>query len=124
MQQISDHHRGAGLEPVQDYVVARQANEIALHLEADEPRMRHARGKAQHRGARPATDVEDQLMRFRRDRGGEEHRIDRDAISRRRLLQANTAAEQTVLGEGGFLCRVLAHCAVSPAAARTEQARR
>ena len=124
MQQIPDHHRGAGLEPVEDYIVARQPDEIALHFEADEARMRHARGEAQHRSARPATDVEHQLMRFRRDRGGEEHRIDRDAVSRRRLLQANAAAEQTVLGESGFLRRVLAHCAASPAAARTEQARR
>ncbi len=86
--------------------------------------MRHARGEAQHRSARAATDVEDKVMWFRRDRGGEKHRVDRDAISGRRLLQANAAAEQTVLGESGFLCRVLAHCAASPAAARTEQARR
>ena len=63
-------------------------------------------------------------MRFCRNRGGEEHRIDRDAIAHRRLLQANAAAEQTVLGENGLLCRVLAHCAASPAAARTEHARR
>ena len=124
MQQIPDHHRGAGLEAVEDYVVARQPDEVALHFEADEARMRHPRGEAQHRGARPATDVEHQLMRFRRDRGGEEHRIDRDPVSRRRLLQANAAAEQTVLGESGFLRRVLAHCAASPAAARIEQARR
>ena len=94
MQQIPDHHRGAGLEPVEDYVVARQADEIALHFETHEARMRHACGEAQHRSARPATDVEHQLMRFRRDRGGEEYRIDRDTVSRRRLLQANAAAEQ------------------------------
>src|SRR5580704_2282666 len=124
MQQISDHHRGAGLEPVEDYVVACQADEIALHLKADEARMRHPRGEAQHRSAHPATDVKDQLMRFRRDCGGEKQRIDRDAVARGRLLHANAAAEQTVLGESGFLCRSLAHYAASPAAARTEQARR
>ena len=124
MQQIPDHHRGAGLEPVEDYVVASQADQIALHFEADEARMRHTGGETQHRGTRPAPDVEHQLMRFRRDRGGEEHRIDRDTVSRRRLLQTNAAAEDTVLGESRFLCRSLAHCAASPAAARTEQARR
>ena len=123
MQQISDHHRGAGLEPIEDYIVARQPDEVALHFEADEARMRHARGEAQHRSARPATDVEHQLMRFRRDRGGEEHRIDRDAVSGCGLLQENAAAKQSVLGESGFFCRVLAHCAASPASARTEQAR-
>jgi hypothetical protein len=98
MQQIPDHHRGAGLEPVEDYVVARQPDEIALHFEAHEARMRHARGEAQHRCARPAADIEHQLMRFRGNRGGEEYRIDCDAVSRRRLLQANAAAEETVLG--------------------------
>ena len=108
------HWRVAGFE----------TDEIPLHLEAHEARMRHARGEAQHRSAGPATDVEHQLMRFRRNRGGEEHRIDRDAIARRRLLQPNAAAEQAVLGESGLLCPVLAHCAASPAAARTEQARR
>ena len=123
MQQIADHHRGAGLEPVQDYVVARQTDEIAVHFEAHEARMRHARGEAQHCSARPAADVEHQLMRFRWNRGGKEYRIDRDAVARRRLLQANAAAEQTILGESGLFCRVFAHRAASPAAARTEQAR-
>src|SRR5262249_60246227 len=81
-------------------------------------------GKAQLRGARPAADIENQLMRLRRDSCGEEHRIDRDAIARRRLLQANAAAEQTILGKRRLLRYGLAHLAASPAAARIDQASR
>jgi len=59
MQQIPDHHRGSSLKPVQDYVVARHTDKVALHLETDEPRMRHASSETQHRGARSATDIKD-----------------------------------------------------------------
>ena len=85
--------------------------------------MRHSRSEAQHCSAGAATDIENELMRLRRDRGGEEHRIDGDAVSCRRLFQANAAAEQTVLSKTGLFCRQFAHCEFSPAAARTEQAR-
>src|SRR6185312_12578623 len=123
VQQVSDHDRGAGLEPVQNEVVAGQAHKIALHFEADEAGMRHARSKTQHRRPRPTPDIEYQLMWFRRDRGGEEYRIDRDAVTGRGLLEANAAAEQAVFGKRGLFRRTLGHCTASPAAARTERAR-
>ena len=102
MQQIPDHDRDAGLQPVQDHIVAGEPDEVALHFEPDDPRMRHSRGEAQHRRARPATDVEHQLVRFGGDRSGEEHRVDRDAVAAGRLPQPNAPAEQPVLGEGGL----------------------
>jgi hypothetical protein len=124
MQEVTDHYRRAGLQPVQDHVVTRQADEIPLHLEADEAGVRHTRSKTQHRSAGPATNIEHELMRFGRHCGGKEHRIDRGAISGCGLPYANPTTEQPIFGEGGLSSRDLAHHASSPAAVKTEQARR
>ena len=72
-----------GFHPVEDRVVAGEADEIALHFEPDDPALRHPRRQAQHRRPGAAADIENKLMRLGRHRGGEKHRIDRDARSRR-----------------------------------------
>ena len=98
VQQIADHDRGARLEPVEDHIIASQTNEISLHLQSNQTRVRHSCRKRQHRSTGPATDIEHQLMGFRRHRRGEEHRIDRSPVSAGRLPDADPTAEQPVLG--------------------------
>ncbi len=71
------------------------------------------RGTASPR--RAAADIEHQLVRLGRHRGGEKHRIDRDPIAARRLPQPDAAAEQAVLGEGRLGGRGSLTSASSPA---------
>src|SRR5215469_702304 len=123
MQQIPDHHRHARLQRIQDRVVARESYQLALHLEPDNPAMRHPRSQTKHRGARTAADIEDELLRLGRHRGGEKHRVDGGTITFRRLTEADAATEQTVLSEGGLDCPCVAHPSSSPAAASSAQAR-
>ena len=124
VQQIADHDRGARLEPVEDHVVTGQTDEVSLHLESDQTRVRHSCRKGQHRSTGSATDIEHELMGFRRHRRGEEHRIDRSPVSAGGLPDADPAAEQPVLGIGGLASSELAHNTSSPAATKIEQARR
>jgi hypothetical protein len=93
VQEISDHDRRPRLEPVQYHVIAGEPDEVALHFQANNAGMRHASGKTQHRSARSASDIEDELMRFRWNRGSEENRVDRYPIPDRPLFQADAAAK-------------------------------
>ena len=122
-QQIADHHRDARLHGVEDRVVAGQPDQIALHFEPDDAHMRHPRRQAQHRRPGAAADIEHQLMRLGRHRGGEKDRVDRDPVAILRLAQADPAAEQAILGEGRLCCARFAHLAPSPAASRRARAR-
>ncbi len=55
-------------------------------------------------------------MRLGRHRGGEEHRVDRDAIAFGRLTQADASAEQAIFAKGRVGSgRRAAHRASSPA---------
>ena len=92
-------HRDARRHAVQRDVVAGQPHQVALHFEADDAALRHARREAQHRRAAAAADVEHQLPRFGRHRGGEKDRIDRDAGAVRAAAGAGRARRAAVLGE-------------------------
>ena len=120
MQEIAEHRRDARLHAVEDGVVAGELDEVALHFEPDDARLRHARRQAQHRRPGAATDIENGLVRRGRDRRGENNRIDRHPISGSRLPQPDATAEQAVLGQGG--CG-FAHEAASPGAVISVRAR-
>lgn len=85
-------------------VVAGQPDEIALQFEADDAAVLHPRRETQRRRAGAASDIEDQLVFFGRDGGGEKDRIDRDARAVCRLPQPDAATEEGILADrgGGF----------------------
>jgi hypothetical protein len=95
-QQIAGKHSDALLQPVHCSIVASQPCQIGLQFEPDDATFRHARGQAQARRSAAAADIEHDLARFDRDRGGEKNRVDRDARAIMRLTNADAPPEQRI----------------------------
>jgi hypothetical protein len=125
VEEIALHHRDAPGEIVERDVVAGEADEVALDLDAGDAAGGHPRRQAERGGADAAADIEDGVLRPGRHGGGEEDGIDGDAIAGRRLTQAQPAAEQPVLARRGrSRGRVLAHAIPASASRSTALARK
>src|SRR4030095_6045328 len=86
----------AVIEIVLVCVAVSQVSELALQVDADTAYARHAPRQAARRRPHPAAEIDHRLALFRRAGGGEQDRIDRDAIAQRRLMQRDAPAKHAV----------------------------